>query len=331
MRRTFISFGRYSFACLVFCLCAGWSSREWAETWGARASVEVRVVNEDGGVVSNAEVEVYFGMSVREGNTVKGQSDALGRFTARGKTTGEVYVNVTKSGFYESAEKIELLADKMREVVHGRWLPREICTNIVIRAIGKPVELITSQFSKDYQITDRCEWVGFDLEKMDWVNPKGRGKIADFEVLYESDGKRLFDFTGAKLHVRFVRPFDGAYRRRLNKISKMQTDPAADTNAVYASELNFYIEKAQNKIWHSNKLSKDEFLVLRTRSQIDEKGKFIGAHYSLIMGDWSFGWSWDSFGCMGFRSFFNPTFNDPNLEEMNIYNTPNFRTIGGLE
>ena len=58
MRRTFISFGRYSFACFVFCLCAGWSSREWAETWGARASVEVRVVDEEGGAVSNALVKV---------------------------------------------------------------------------------------------------------------------------------------------------------------------------------------------------------------------------------------------------------------------------------
>ena len=58
MRRTFISSGRYSFACLVFCLCAGWSSREWAETWGARASVEVHLVDEDGGNVSNALVKV---------------------------------------------------------------------------------------------------------------------------------------------------------------------------------------------------------------------------------------------------------------------------------
>ena len=135
MRRTFISFGRYSFACLVFCLCAGWNSREWAETWGARASVEVHVVDEEGLAVSNAEVEVYFGLSFRPGATVKGKSDGRGMFAARGKTTGEVYVNVTKSGFYESAEKIELLADKMREVVHGRWLPREICTNIVIRQV----------------------------------------------------------------------------------------------------------------------------------------------------------------------------------------------------
>lgn len=316
---------------LMTCSCAGATPRECAELYGARAEILVHVIDDNGATVSNADVQIYFGMSVREGKTAKGQSDTLGRFSARGDTTGEVYVNVTKSGFYESAEKIELVADKMREVVHGRWMPKEICTNIVIRAIGKPVELITSQFSKDYQIAERGEWIGFDLEKMDWVNPKGRGRVVDFEVLYESDGKRLFDFTGAKLHVRFVRPFDGAYRRRLNKISKMQTDPAADTNAVYASELNFYVEKAQNKTWLSNKLSKDEFLVLRTRSRIDEKGKFIGAHYSLIKGDWTFGWSWDSFGCMGFRSFFNPTFNDPNLEEMNIYNTPNFRTIGGVK
>jgi len=58
VRGSFIYICRYSFACLVFCLCAGWNSREWAETWGARASVEVRVVDEDGGNVSNALVKV---------------------------------------------------------------------------------------------------------------------------------------------------------------------------------------------------------------------------------------------------------------------------------
>ena len=105
MRRTFISFGRYSFACLVFCLCAGWSSREWAETWGARASVEVRVVDEEGGVVSNAEVEVYFGLSVREGATIKGKTDGKGMFAARGKTTGEIYINAKQKGFLRHFQK----------------------------------------------------------------------------------------------------------------------------------------------------------------------------------------------------------------------------------
>ena len=317
--------------CLLTHLCEGTTPRERAEMYGAQAEMVVHVIDDKGQAISNVNVEVYFGMSTKEGKTIKGKSDGEGNFRAKGKTTGEVYVNATKTGFYESTEKIELFADEKREVLHGRWMPKEICTNVILRSIGNPIKLLTSALSRDYQIAVKGEWTGFDLEKMDWVAPKGIGKTVDFEVLYESDGKRLFDFTGAKLQVRFVRPFDGAYKRVINKVSRLQTDPVADTNAVYLSELNFYMEKALDGKWLSNKLGKDEFLVLRTRSQIDEKGNFIGAHYSMITGDWSFGWSWDSFGCMGFRSFFNPTFNDPNLEVMNIYNTPNFRQIGGRD
>ena len=316
---------------LIMYSCGGSTHREYAETHGAQAHMVVNVLDGRGVAVSNANVEVYFGRSVRTGETIKGLSDISGCFRAKGRTTGEIYINVRKAGFYESVEKVELYADANREVKHGRWMPREISTNIILRAIGAPVKLLTSPFSKDYQIEEKNKWLGFDLEQMDWVVPQGKGKVVDFEVLYESDGKRLFDFTWAKLHVRFVRPFDGAYRRQLNKISKLQTDPIADTNAVFESELKFYVNKTIDKKWLSNKLSKDEFLVLRTRSRIDENGGLIGAYYSLIIGDWSFGWSRKSFGCMGFRSFFNPTFNDPNLEEKNIYNTPNFGQIGGFK
>ena len=317
--------------CLLVSLCDGASSRERAEISGAQAEMVIHVIDDMGMAVSNANVEIYFGMSVREGKTVKGLSDALGKFHAIGKTTGEVYINVTKTGFYESAEKVELYADDMREVVHGKWMPKEICTNVVLRVIGKPIDLITTPLSRDYQISEAGVWLGFDLEKMDWVAPKGTGKTVDFEVQYESDGKKLFDYTGSKLHVRFVRPFDGVYRRGLNKVSRLRTDPVADTNATFVAELSFYTEKAQHKKWITNKLTKDEFLVLRTRSRIDEHGHFIGAHYSMIMGDWSFGWSQESFGCMGFLSYFNPTFNDPNLEMRSVYNTPNYRSIGGVE
>jgi len=269
--------------CVIACLCAGWNARERAEMYGAQAEMVVHVIDDKGQAISNVNVEVYFGMSTKEGKTIKGKSDGEGNFRAKGKTTGEVYVNATKTGFYESTEKIELFADEKREVLHGRWMPKEICTNVILRSIGKPIELITSPLSKDYQIDGKREWLGFDLEKMDWVAPKGSGKTVDFEVQYESDGKRLFDYTGSKLHVRFVRPFDGVYRRGLNKVSRLRTDPVADTNATYVTELNFYMEKTQDKKWMTNKLSKDEFLVLRTRSRTDENGNFIGAHYSMTL------------------------------------------------
>lgn len=316
--------------CLATCSCDGMSPRERAETYGATACVSVSIVDESMQVVSNANFEVYYDLSVREGKTVKGRSDVAGRFKTLGKTTGDILINVNKTGYYPSEAKIKLAADENREVRSGWWLPREVMTNIVLRKIGRPIKLKTQSLSENYPILNSDEVIGFDLEVLDWIKPHGKGKTVDFVVKYHSDGKKLFEYTGAKLDVRFVRPFDGAYKRTFDKVSKLRTEPIADTNAVFLTELKFWEEVLPNKQRIGNKLGKDEYLVLRTRSKVDAKGNFIGGHYALILGDWSFGWSTKSFGHMGFKSYYNPTFNDPNLEEMNIFNTPNFRTTGGL-
>lgn len=48
----------------------------------------------------------------------------------------------------------------------------------------------------------------------------------------------------------------------------------------------------------------------------------------MIKGGLTFGPCRKAFGRLYFRVLRNPTFNDPNLEQMNIYNTPNFNQIG---
>lgn len=317
--------------CMVFCLCTGWDSREWAETWGARASVEVHVVDEEGLAVSNAEVEVYFGLSFRPGATVKGKSDGRGMFAAKGKTTGEVYINIRKTGCYETAKKIDIAADENRKVSWGKWKPSKIHYAAKLRQIRKPVKLLTSGGARGHDIYEPKVWMGFDILKDDWVSPYGKGDTVDFEIMYDSDGKKLFEYTGSELRMRFVRPYDGAYVRTLDWESKFHTDFEAMTNGQYQAEFCFFEKKNAPRNWSSKKISKDQYLVLRIRSKVDTEGQFVGAHYAIIQGPLTFGWDYKTFAFFGIHTFFNPTFNDPNLEEMNIYNTPNFRTIGGLE
>ena len=90
------------------------SPRESAEVYGADARVRIVVTDDDNHVVSNADVEVYFSLSVREGRTCRGKTDASGTFSVSGKTTGDVLVNVSRQGFYRTAEKIQLAEDESR-------------------------------------------------------------------------------------------------------------------------------------------------------------------------------------------------------------------------
>ena len=330
MRKLTIILEKIALPCMAVCLCTGWSSREWAETWGAKASVEVRVIDEDGGAVSNAEVEVYFGLSVREGATIKGKTDGNGMFAAKGKTTGEIYIDAKQKGFYDTSKKIDIAADEDRKVSWGKWMPTTIHVDAMLRRIGKPVKLLTSDFSKDYFIKEAGMTLGFDLLKQDWVKPWGHGEVVDFEVTYELDRTQGLDYAEAKLKIGFVRPFDGAYTCKLNKESTLQTVHQADTNETYQSRLLYWKKRDQNRKFSRHILSEDDILVLRTRSRVDENGNFAGAQYSMIVGGLEFGGSKNAFGLIRFRAFVNPTFNDPSLERMSIYNTPNFGMIGGL-
>lgn len=304
-------------------------SRERAETLGATAQVSLCVLDEFMQVVSNADVEVYFSRAVREGKTVKGKSCSTGKFEASGKTTGDILVNVNVQGYYPTSEKIDLACDTSRAVENGRWLPSVIETNIVLRKIGTPVKLLTPRWSTDFLIPRGGVPMGLDLDRQDWVKPWGKGEVADFEVLYESDGKKRSEYSGAKLTLRFVRPFDGAYLRKMDMGSKLHTCHSADTNGIFRQEFLFSEERGHDRRFVRNVMGKDEYLVLRTRSKTDSEGRFVGGRYSMIVGGISFGWCHEAFGFLGFKSFVNPTFNDPNLEEINIYNTPNFRAIGG--
>ena len=331
MKKLTVILKKVALPCLAVCLCTGWNSREWAETFGAKASVDVHVVYEEGGAVSNAEVEVYFGLSFRPGASVRGKTDANGIFAAKGKTTGEIYIRLHQQGCYKISKKLDLAEDEDRKVSWGKWMPGRISYTARLRPIRNPVKLMTSDGAKGHDINEPNVWMGFDILKDDWVGPHGKGETVDFEVMYDSDGKKLFDYTGSELTMRFVRPYDGAYVRTMDWDSEFPTDYEAMTNGQYKTRFWFFERKNAPRDWSSEKITKDQYLVLRVRSKTDGNGNFIGAHYAMIQGPLSFGWGRKSFGFVGLHTFFNPTFNDPNLEVMNIYNTPNFRTIGGFK
>ena len=305
------------------------SPRESAEVYGADARVRIVVTDDDNHVVSNADVEVYFSLSVREGRTCRGKTDASGTFSVSGKTTGDVLVNVSRQGFYRTAEKLQLAEDESREVKNRRWMPEEIVTNVVLRAIVNPVDLKTTEWPRGFLIPQVGTPIGLDLEKQDWIKPWGNGEVADFEVEYVSDGKRGREYTGAKLRIKFVRPFDGAYECKLRKSSTLETVHRADTNHVYLSELCYWEERGAKGRFEGHLLGEDDLLVLRTRCRVDRDGRFQGGQYSMIVGGIRFGWSRKAVGAIRFHTYLNPTFNDPNLEAKSIYNTPNFRAIGG--
>jgi len=85
----------------------------------------------------------------------------------------------------------------------------------------------------------------------------------------------------------------------------------ADTNAIYQQSFLYSFDRDPHKRPAVVELGKDEYLVFRTRTKVNEKGRLIFANYGVLYGPWAF------VGPGGMKiSFlaFNPTPNDTNLE-----------------
>ena len=144
----------------------------------------------------------------------------------------------------------------------------------------------------------------------DWIEPYGKGKTADFYV------QRKASPTNSKVTVNSSIVFrgdgNGAYIHKMVKTtSDFKTDYEADTNEIYQAVLpqRHYLAPGAPAYTHSSIVKSDEYVVLRTRVEKNEKGDIVKAYYSVIYGpihiDEDFDW---------LIYLFNPTPNDPNIE-----------------
>ena len=327
MRSSVVILKKIMLPCVAVCLCTGWSARERAEMYGAKASVEVHVVDEEGEVVSNALVKVYFGMSIREGKEVKGKTDSRGVFPAQGKTTGEIYINVEYVGYYNSTRHLKFFDESTADVKKGKWHPYGRRERIILRRIGNPVPLL--RYGDGLVIPKTNTWFGFDMEMKDFVAPHGKGTEADFEVLMQWDGKPPVSSQFDSLSVRFPGKGSGVYKVQRYDESDFKWVHQANETGYVPTELHFS-KRRVNGVYEKNEFDKRYPLVCRSRCRFDADGRLISANYSLLT-NLGGGASWEKKVLFGVSYFFNCKPNDRSLEEQNIYNTPNFGTIGGVK
>jgi regulator of extracellular matrix RemA (YlzA/DUF370 family) len=119
---------------------------------------------------------------------------------------------------------------------------------------------------------------------------------------------------GYKMEVSFTNnPYAGVYERKKDDLSAFKYDYSADTNATFASTIEFetvYNRDVAKRKW--NVLDGNSYLVFRTRTSVDSEGKLISAHYGWITGHWMFQQSHE---IILPGVFFNQKPNDVNLEE----------------
>ena len=296
-----------------------------ATTHGALIMEHIRVVDQDSIPVEAAKIwgGIQTGNGYHDYISVDGYTNTNGEFMVRGKCTNLLSLRITKNGYYTTEFQLSYrdATTETPKVRDGKWQPYNSQRVIILKKIVNPCPMVKDDGScKKPPKLD--EWIGYDLELNQWVAPYGSGRHSDVLIRIHIDAVNDISDFKTSMEVSFTNnPYAGAYRLSKDSYSEMQSVYNADTDAAYLSSFLFVHERhpifKQKPIVYvegvnenDTRLDKKSYLVFRTRTEVDENGNLVSAHYGKINGLWEF------FGSMRAASIlFNPTPNDTNLED----------------
>ena len=295
-------------------------SRIIGEVRGAMAKEILRVVDSEEKPVMDAEIHGSFwpGANGEKYVLVDGITNIKGEYIAQGASKWRFRYRVTKSGHYSSNGDVDYLASTNVPVVkNGKWQPYGSTRTVVLKTIEKPQRLICWERTKDYKIPVYDTWLGFDFGRYQFVAPYGEGKDSDVLLRFTLKNPSRKDYH-MRMEVSFTNmPYAGAYLMKKDDFSDFKNVYHADTNATYCQSFVYSFDRYPAKRPVSVELGEDEYLVFRTRTEVDENGRLVSANYGVLYGPWCF------VGPRGMNIPFlllNPTPNDTNLEDSEILN-----------
>ncbi|HQF39353.1 MAG TPA: carboxypeptidase-like regulatory domain-containing protein [Opitutaceae bacterium] len=295
--------------------------------------VRLRVVDETGAPVEGANAVISFlGVQQGQDDERKGLTDKDGRVSASGTTILSICVTAKKEGHYDAR-------------IYNLTRKRDIDQLIVLPRITKPIPLYALDFRvgsglDGIRFQDRCEWLGYDLEAGDWVQPYGKGKTVDIRFRFKNA------FLGYEVNVKdlakeMVSSRRGyAARKEEWTEEKFKRDAGkwdAELEISFPGEKEGLCEEVERFLpysalkmphqapadgyvptWHytANNYSprtarENAGFFLRTRVKLDKDGNIVSANYAKIIGDFQID---AARGHLVFSYYFNPEPNDRNLE-----------------
>lgn len=299
-------------------LFAANNDREFQQAirYGAAAQISVRIVDDAQKPISGVMVESRFDAAFQsQGGAMTVMTDTNGMAIVTGKTGKSVTIRATKPGYYGASDKI-CYVSLGQGVEDGKWKPWNVMRTLILRPVKNPVA--QKMPIDDWRIAKTpSAWIGFDIEKYDFVKPHGQGEVADMEIKYEFDGHDLNNIDGMDVYMRFPWDYAGAYYHSRSMTSDFKDAYFAVTNAVYLKDFHFFDHTVRDGHGHVVRHDKQIFdnskaMIIRSRCVVDKEGRLKEARYSEIT---HFRFGCDENGCcLMFQPIFNPTPNDPNLE-----------------
>ena len=328
---------------LIVCLLANYllANASLDPAFRKETEVSLTVVNEDGVPIEEVDYWVWYENPFApggEGYEFTGKTDDRGKLYTKAISPFGVTIRLQKESFYSYGTGV---AEDYRILPQ----PKRHEETITLRQVLNPIPLY-ALFNGGGNIPVQNEWVGYDFELGDWLEPQGKGKQADilfryqneivgipiksyksieerrdnvrqkFERLGEPFNEEIFryeagDWNGT-LEIAFPGEKEGIVKVEEAFIPQSELHmphkaPEEGYQSTYKLEtVNYYDPEKE----HYMKFSDDIGFFLRTRVILDEQGKIKSANYAKIHEEFSF----DPRGKVIFYYYYNPIPNDRNLE-----------------
>ncbi|MEE1673052.1 hypothetical protein SNR37_002465 [Agarivorans aestuarii] len=267
---------------------------------GSLTQIKLKVIDQDGQPVKNAEVGMSFMLS-QGSNEYDGTTDDKGEATALRFSQFGVIIVVNKEGYYQS---------KVRTSRGHQKLTMEL----------RKKKKTTAMYAKKLllPIPKKREVIGFDFEQSDWVSPYGKGNIA--HIFFHLSGEYIdYDNNNNELKISFTNAEDGLVKLKKTSTSSEFTFPY---QAPLIGYLNTHIlEKRLSSNTKTTTTYDSTALgyIFRVNTKLNNEGEVIHANYGKIAGEFFSSTKQNKSqgrenGFVEFTYYYNPTPNDRSLE-----------------
>ena len=219
---------------------------------------------------------------------VTGSTDTDGNFTAKVNTLESLYIEVSKPGYYQA---------RLYDIPGNQDIRQILKLPAKINPTALYVRHHSGNTSEGLKFPKTSQWFEYDLKAGDWVQPKGKGIIADVKMRLHCDAKSL---SNTYLELEAIEASAGFHIvDEIISYSELKLPhQASESNYVKTLVIN-------GADWENYR-----GIFIRSRVQLDKDSKITSANYGKIQGQITL----NRQGIIGFTHYFNGTPNDRNME-----------------
>lgn len=285
-----------------------------AQRDGAIGAITLKIVDQDGNVVSNALVRGGFYNHDKRGYGFDKTVGPDGLVELKNRCVGDLHFSIEKDGYYKTSFVYWFFKAWYDCVKDKRWIPWNPTIEVVLKRKVNPVAMYCKTVT--VPLPAKGKDFGFDCKAGDLVKPYGKGSESDFFLNYSLvyDTNNVWNATN-HLHITFL-PHDGAVLMKADTKSQMRTVSSAPETG-YMKQISFYLKSETRLRQEKKEFLADDYIVFKSRTEIDANGCETNAHFGKIVsrGFWYGEKSKDGIGGrVTFSYYLNPTPNDRNLE-----------------